>query len=124
MSTTTATTNKAIFVGSLHGGFKLTHIITDPKVASEIVAAYISQGNLAEALDISAPSAYGLSETEEDREMDRNGNSYVVLGTCLSHPHSLIGPFANGNDAVFYAETTDDINEWNVIEYELKNVYR
>lgn len=102
---------KAIFVGTLAGGFAIKAVVED-EVAEDIVVAHLANGELAEALDVDHPA-----NLDKGAKQDKGGRHFVVYGTGLGNGFSVFGPFADSDVAEEFAEDNrSDDDEWELFE--------
>lgn len=100
---------KAIFHGSISGGFSicsLEHDLDAPKA----VAEHLASGVMAEAVTVEDPSTLDKSAVA-----GQNGLEFVVYGKSLGGGFQVYGPFGDHDDAETFAEdnrSQDD--EWEI----------
>lgn len=104
---------KAIFLGSLAEGFSIHSVVAD-EAADDITAAFLANGQIAEAIEVGLPSSL-----DKNAQQDETGVDFVVYGTGLGNGFSVYGPFADSDEAEEFAENNrSDDDEWELFEAE------
>ena len=102
----------AIITGSIAGGFDIEHIATDSAAAEEIVIKHLSEGHLAEAIEISLPRS--RSKHAKDYQ---SGEEFIVFGS-IGNGISIYGPFPDPESANDFAENTrGEDEEWEMFTF-------
>lgn len=99
---------KAIFTGTLSGGFSLETIVHDDQ-AEDYVTGQLVTGTLCDALDVNDPAngVGGFSAVP-------NGTAYVVFGRGLSSGFEVFGPFEAHSEELedFAEQNRGEDGEW------------
>ena len=107
---------KAIFTGTLAGGFALQSVVKDGEV-TDIVADNLSYGRLSEAMDVYSPS-----NRNKRTAADEEGTHFVVYDRGLSNGNSVFGPFIESDVAEEFAEDNrNEDEEWEIFSLETDN---
>lgn len=102
---------KAIFIGTLAGGFGINAVVEDA-VAEDVIIAHLANGELAEAMEVQDPTILDKQAVKDD-----SGTSFVVYGKSLGNGFEVYGPFADDGIAEEFAEQNrGDDDEWELFE--------
>lgn len=96
---------KAIFAGSLLGGFSLLTLTEDDTVPEFSNAMY------REALEVRNPSELDHSVSAED------GDFFVVFTMGLAQGFSVYGPFPDHPSAMTFGESNREAGAWEVFDH-------
>lgn len=100
---------KAIFTGTIEGGFSISAITNVDAVAEDIVIKHLANGQLAEAIEVYSPSTLVKNYNNCD-----SGLNFISYGTGFSSGIMLVGPFQEYDVATEFAEQERDSDEWEI----------
>ncbi len=97
----------AVVVGSLANGFRIASIESDPLAAKKKVATELRVGDLAEVVEVLAPSS--VNERYAD---DETGDHFIMMDSGFGEGITLFGPFDDSEDAEKFGENECGDQDW------------
>jgi hypothetical protein len=104
---------KAIFTGTIAGGFGIKAVVQDDNSAEDMVIALLANGELAEAMNVQDPATLNHPYQKDD-----SGSYFVVYGKSLGNGFEVFGPFADQDTAEECGEDNrGEDDEWELFQF-------